>query len=720
MKPINIEFTIEALEDFHIGTGIDCIGLYDDGQLKDKNQNPAIRPETLKGLIKQSAREINKAFNNKFQGAYEELFNFRNLGSLDVSADYVVPKNFTGTPFIIHRFTAIDSEKGKGLKGSLRDIEFGTKGSSFSCRIHFELKNGNNYKKVKDLLELSIKNLKWIGGSRRRGFGAVRCSDINEFTPESGSVNIQGSGRSFKLLLRLEDDVCFSGAGQTGNHINTLDYITGTTILGMLRNILLKKGEPADTEDFSLLDDPNVTVTNFYPIDCTTLDKSVVIPVPASLRKNKALARYKSFYKNQRSSGGEKSEFPHWALKAKPKEGQSSDFVNYVSQDTLIDTNAKDSQGDSDKSISNEYLIFQDKTMDWQTARFFKPETALVMRNTISPETQATHKDAVFTQDMIAKGTHFTGTITFTDPAKAESFEKIYHDWFAGNFNFHAGRGGKPVKVVDVKCHEAVPDPADTDENGNTCQNGDLFSITLVSDVILYDENLMPETVIHPHYLKLENKVTLEKQITSSRIHQSFSGTAGLLRFSDRVITKGSCFLYRLKNSNEKEDVQKILSEHEVNGIGFKRNEGFGRIAVNLSVHEATRGDFAPSEYTYTVKDAAIPSYMRNNLKTICDNLSKAEKYKDGYHPASKSFKNRIIAYMEAGIPEPIIQKEIDHNIKKQSSATDNWKQFNEKIWKKMGTDYGCTRDENGDIESFRDKNKVYNLIHLVHLLKKV
>ncbi len=43
-----------------------------------------------------------------------------------------------------------------------------------------------------------------------------------------------------ELLIVLEnlDDVTISERGQIGNGIKTLDYIPGTTILGMLRNIL--------------------------------------------------------------------------------------------------------------------------------------------------------------------------------------------------------------------------------------------------------------------------------------------------------------------------------------------------------------------------------------------------------------------------------------------------------------------------------------------------
>ena len=54
MKKIEIKCSLELLEDFHIGTGSGNIGLYDDGQLKDKLGLPLINSSTIKGLLRDS------------------------------------------------------------------------------------------------------------------------------------------------------------------------------------------------------------------------------------------------------------------------------------------------------------------------------------------------------------------------------------------------------------------------------------------------------------------------------------------------------------------------------------------------------------------------------------------------------------------------------------------------------------------------------------------
>ena len=714
MKLITIAFEINALEDFHIGTGLDCTGLYDDGQLKDDQGNPSIRPETMKGLLRQSCREIKRAFPGTYDGAYNAVFHFREMGSLDVSVSY---QGCDTSPFIIHTFTAIDSKTGTGLDSTLRDIEFGAKGCRFDCRVYLELRQEKLFEKTKQLLQLGIRNIKWIGGLRRRGFGAVRCRIFQrDFGSASNNFDEEQIGCCVRLLLEFQDDVCLSGAGQTGNHIHTLDYITGTTALGMLRNILLKT---TDKEDLSFMDDGNVSITNFYPTPKKKLDDSVVIPAPASLRKRKSLDQYRQYYLDRRSEPESDQEVPHWMIRPVLKQGDNPQhFFHYVNQDTLIEDNVKDPDGFSDKSISGEYIVFDNNSLDPSSAGFFKPKKILVMRNTITPETQTAEENALYTQDMIGSGTCFAGMIRFSDTEKAERFKTVYKDWLTGKLNFHAGRGGKPLAVKDVKLLEA-PETLEEKKTFFTdlqdTAGNFLFSVTLLSDLILYDENLMPETILHPRYLKLDKELKLEKYLVSNRIHQSFSGLSGLHRFSDRVITKGSCFLYSLTENGEYDLVKNALLELEANCIGLKKEEGFGRVAVNLPVHAGNPGQISNENYAYKVIQSQIPGFLKSELEKIDADLAEAEKSVKVHLSYSKesgnTFINRIISYMEAGVPGETIEQELTHHTQRRTKAADNWKTFKQ-AWDKLNG----SRSDNQP-EKFQEQ--IYRLIKLAHLLKK-
>jgi CRISPR/Cas system CSM-associated protein Csm3 (group 7 of RAMP superfamily) len=702
MQAINIKFNIETLEDFHIGTGLDCVGLYDDGQVKDKAGDPYINPETLKGLLKQSCLEVKRNL-PEYQDAFDEIFWFKNLGSLDIFVDY--KGCGSDSPFIIHTFTAIDQEKGTGKDGSLRDIEFGSKGCKFEVKIHFEMKNADKKDKVKKLLELGVKNLKWMGGYRRRGFGAISC-DITSSTISSNSTSSTNSAKKtkFRIFLELLDDTCFAGAGQTGNIIHSLDYITGTSALGMLRNPLLKLLNENNLNELSFLDDGKVSVTNFYPVAekwNENLKSKIVIPAPSSLRKNKGVDQYAEYYCDHRkicnTEPAEESkkelELPQWALDAKPKDKTNKKlFKNFVSQDTLIIHNDKDQDEASDKSISGEYLIFPNNAMKWEDAVFFKPKKNLIMRNRITESTQSTDDDGIFTQEMIEKGTIFAGDIEFKNQEDSKNFQTKLKDWLSGEFYFHTGRGGKPLKV------RAVENVIDLPEISENKINKKQFTLTLLSDVILYDEKLMPETVIHPEYLKLKDKVKLVNYVASNRIHQSFSGLAGLRRFSDRVIAKGSCFLYELEDGITWESIQSDLMEIQKHGVGFKKDEGFGQAAVNLSIHQVKKDDLPKVSYDFEIGEVKQTEFIKKSLEKTDADFEEAKKFIIKYPKDSKTFTNRIIAYMEANKKEQEINDEIDKNIQKNTRAADNWKVFNEKIWK---------------------KTKDYKIIRLAHLIMK-
>jgi len=673
MKAINIEFTIETLEDFHIGTGLDCAGLYDDGQVKDSSGNPAIRPETLKGLLKQSCLEVKRNLKG-YDDAFNELFYFKNLGSLDLFIEYKGCES--NNPFIIHTFTAIDKKTGTGKKGSLRDIEFGSKGCKFDCKLHFELKNDIQYEKVKKLIEFGIKNLKWMGTSRRRGFGEIKCKNVNDYNIKLKPKPII-SDEKFRVFLELQDDVCIAGAGQTGNIIHTLDYISGTTALGMLRNPLLKMNKSTD-----IMDDGNISVTNFYPIGKewnNDLKTKMVIPVPSSLRKNKGVDQFEEYYRDKRNND-DILEIPYWALDAKPTKGNKKSFKNIVSQDTLIDDNNTDQDGASDKSISGEYLVFDDNKLNWENAKFFKPKKNLIMRNRITESTQSTDDDGIFTQEMIEKGTVFVGEISFDSNAISAVNNSNNLDQKNDKTTF------KPIvikkKVNDKKIEVKV------------------FSVTLFSDVILYDDKLMPETVIHPKYLGFDGEIKLINSISSTRIHQSFSGLAGLRRFSDRVISKGSCFLYELKDKAKWDNVKKKLEELP-NKIGFKTDEGFGQIIINLSVHQI--GKMKNANFAYELENPELPKFQIKELIQNEELLIKAEELKKKHSISSSTFINRIIGYMEAKKSEEFLTEKIEHG--KTTSSEKHWNLFKNLF--------------NDSILNNKSKDEKYTIIRLAYLMMK-
>jgi hypothetical protein len=247
MQSLTIECTIRLLEDFHIGTGNGNIGLYDDGQQKDKNGEPTISASTVKGLLRDSCRtldEMKKLLDlpyDKF--VFSRLFeSFDNLSSLDIEVNPLLDDNTPPEHAIIHYFTAVEHSKRKAKKNSLRSVEFGSKGMQYQLIINY-LNRFDDSMAISQYLVEGLKNIKCLGGHRRRGFGAVeiQCKDpvIQDL---ASSPQEEKPGNVLRIMFELAEDTVISSKAQAGNLLFTNDYIPGTTILVCLgRLCYLKK-----------------------------------------------------------------------------------------------------------------------------------------------------------------------------------------------------------------------------------------------------------------------------------------------------------------------------------------------------------------------------------------------------------------------------------------------------------------------------------------------
>lgn len=101
--------------------------------------------------------------------------------------------------------------------------------------------------------------------------------------------------------------------------------------------------------------------------------------------------------------------------------------------------------------------------------------------------------------------------------------------------------------------------------------NGSII-LTLLSDAILINENGQP--ALHPDdYLGAKH----QQAFTRMRLTGGFNRKWGLQLPQSPAVQAGSVFVYKAEEIN-KEDLGKILE----NGIGERRVEGFGRVAINL------------------------------------------------------------------------------------------------------------------------------------------
>ncbi|MBN2694897.1 hypothetical protein JXR93_09565 [bacterium] len=701
MKKVEIDFTIEAKEDLHIGSGVDSIGLYDDGVVKDDDGFPTIKSETLKGMIKQSLREV-KAFYNSIgeksinrELLFTKIFDsFIDRVSLDLKI-YKVESNLEN-PYIIHTFTKIDDDKRKAEEGSLRSLEFVSKGYKFGVILSYvfndkDLDKDSNAEAIFKFLEEGVLNLKWLGGSRRRGFGEVHCeikkSHIKEFIIDK-SLKDNTSNLEVAFVLELEDDVTIGGGSISGNHIETLDYIPGSTILGALRS----KYYMLNHRD-SIFDDNSMIATFFYPIDDRIFEKinenttslPDIIPVPASLRKKKEKDDF---------GRDENKTVPYWILSPLKKDDKK--MLKFIaSQDTLkpkddkkpesnIDKNCNNSspnQADesSDKSIKGGYIYLNESS----NLEMVKVSKTTILRNRIDPKNQScsnfdsNSEGELFSQEQISKETKFVGSILFKSVENANKFYNFIKQFNNSELPIHIGRGGKIAKIKKlffVKNREPI-------------NIKEVFTLTFVTDAIFFDENLKHYPVLDADILAKElnefehkdifNKDDFEfkNSLSSSSIYQSISGTSGLKRFSESVLKKGSCYLIELKKDIDEtklESLKRILSKAQREGFGYRTEEGFGQFRVNHPIHDFKidksddKDKTKPKEFFIKGK-----SVKRDNVSKNRDNVSKNnEKFekidvkvkdhnKKGLTP---SIISHLYGKLEANVSDIDIKEFFEHN----------------------------------------------------------
>ena len=642
MQIIKITCIMEMLEDFHLGTGTGNIGLFDDGQYRDQGV-VSIRESSLKGLLKDSCRQINQYHADFADGKeddcnkyYHRIFeSHQDLHSLDIQIEPTSPEEKRNNT-VIHFFTALDSETGTAQANTLRSLEFGAKSLKFRVRVSYICQDEDS-EAIKDYLEEALRNIKSLGGHRRRGFGALHISEIQSTLSSPEAVEtLTCSGSSIELILELQEDTLISAKAQSGNMLETNDYITGTTILGMLRAKLL--GMKIKN---AYLDDDSVRASFFYPLPVLAPDaKYIVHPVFTSLRKKK----------DYRKVGKDEEQIPIWALCERSPQQKS--VADILSQNTLR-TDIEHS--DPSKGMYDGYLCLKtSESQDWGKALYYKARTRTHQRNDIDPSKQRTKQDGgVFVEQRIEKGSCFMGRLHFKDESACADFCRDFSPWLSGANMLNLGRGAKPCKIKSYTVLSV------SDTNHSLVLDDNSFTISLISDVVLFDAKLRPVSHFNEECLAsllgdsyCKDDFVLERYSERSGITSSFSGTTGLRRFRDIAIRKGSSYRFVLQDPTKTESLVKDLQALEQTGIGIKKNEGFGVIVINHPIH-----GIAPAQLSSDQAEAklCVAESIVNNAESrrltdkakvyheADDLLSKLQKEKNETRDLWKSFAFKII-----------------------------------------------------------------------------
>lgn len=193
------------------------------------------------------------------------------------------------------------------------------------------------------------------------------------------------------------------------------------------------------------------------------------------------------------------------------------------------------------------------------------------MHNAIDFSTQTTEEKKLFYYELICEGQSFCGKIKSPNKEYLCEILKVIKD------RFYLGKG-----ITRGLGEVSVINPRITESQAKLDKIDDMVTITLFSDAILMNENSTFLRTLTGRYLGLGD-IMPEKAFTHTREITLWNSAAGLPRETVIALVAGSCFFFRLPNSRELTDK---LNQIESEGIGIRREQGFGEVKINDERHK--------------------------------------------------------------------------------------------------------------------------------------
>lgn len=369
--------------------------------------------------------------------------------------------------------------------------------------------------------------------------------------------------QAIKLTCSLGSAATLSSApGAVSSYASpTLDWIPGTSVLGALAARWRKQNGPSLNEkDFrDTFCSDSVRFETLLPV---AADGHTVRPIPLSAHTCKSR--------------------PGW-------DAAAHGVVDLLLCDAVPTECAVEGCG----SPLEQYAGLCAGNAPGQFAKFVH-DVQMTAHNELDDETVTTREGRLFSRSGIAQASQFVGAISGDNPALAhlsnpgalrvgQNTRKRgvleIDSWLAGQSNFDYVRNMLGYESgVQARFDTMNPTPEQKDV---------LFTLTLVTDTILVDDWLRPVTVLDEDALKLlpgcpQLDVKLKRAFCRSRRVSGWYKAHEMPRMDDLAISAGSCasFVANVTDSAGRDSLIDWLKGLEGEGLGLRRNEGFGRIVV--------------------------------------------------------------------------------------------------------------------------------------------
>lgn len=355
-----------------------------------------------------------------------------------------------------------------------------------------------------------------------------------------------------------------------GNEVDTLDYIPGSALRGMLSEAFLHTGRQSNALFRRVFVDEVVCFPNLYPV---VDNKGTARPIPLSAYTCKS----EPGFKNDERRFDEPEE-PHgvWDLLFEDCDGF---------------TGRKDRRCHKENECAHAPLKPHEGFYNGSdpTPQTIQIASVISTRTAIQTKTQSALEASLHSQRELPAGTKFRGLLTATDEHTLDALEKALGSPVIG----YTGRR-RAGKVTLTLQPPSLQSPQPTFLEEWPLQEGwSFFAFTLLSDTILLDRLLRPVVTLTPDILQdreqfcgfpTEVSVCIVKAFCATRRISGWHSIARIFKPNDIALVKGSTFLLKVP-TKDKGFVQQWMSSVIANGIGLRKSEGFGRVCFDEPLH---------------------------------------------------------------------------------------------------------------------------------------
>lgn len=380
-----------------------------------------------------------------------------------------------------------------------------------------------------------------------------------------------------KLKLRLCSPLAIHQSRSGTQYIKTLDYIPGTALRGALAETYLLRQGKSDETFFTLFLSDKVRYGDLWP----TLgnEASVLIPATAQACKRSKLEHRKSFRDTLLDTLGAGNGNERCPECEETYDRVSGYFADSSSTNTLVNRNR-----------------LRISTAIARCTGTVAPEMLFTQHTLHGVQYKGNNKQEIF----------FQGTILLADASLKDELGQLLSE--GKRFSLGAGRSRGLGEVIVESWQECAAKNNLVERwkrfNETAWHTGGeeknfYFSLTLLSHLALRDEFLRPVLGnITPSHLGLPEGVEWVRYPSRRPVNffnavtiAGWNAAQGLPKPDTVALSRGSV-LFLQCNQEQEQALLNRLTQIEAEGLGERKEEGFGRIAVCYPIHyERWRGE---------------------------------------------------------------------------------------------------------------------------------